>query len=92
MQVYVSDPASSFRRPVRELKAFAKTSLLQPGESEVVTLELNKYAFSMWDDTEGTWLAERGEFEVAVATSSGDGGQVESRTIRLEDSFRWKGL
>ncbi len=92
VQVYVSDKVSSFRRPVRELKAFQKTALLQPGESEVVTLELDKYAFSMWDDTEGTWLAEKGQFGVAVATSSGDKAQVETKVVELGESFRWKGL
>lgn len=92
IQVYISDPVSSFRRPVRELKGFAKTGLLQPGESELVTIELDKYAFSLWDDAADTWLAEKGTFEVAVANSSTDEGQVERATIELEESFRWRGL
>ncbi|GAA5942574.1 beta-glucosidase H [Sporobolomyces koalae] len=92
VQVFVSDLVSSFRRPIRELKAFAKTKLLQPGQSQVVTLALDKYAFSMWDDTESTWLAEKGEFRVAVATSSADKAQVDDATIELKSSFRWKGL
>lgn len=39
-------------RPVKELKAYAKTGVLQPGESEVVTFTIDKRDLQYYDDGE----------------------------------------
>src|SRR5690606_772036 len=36
-QLYVSAPGKTMKKPVKELKAFAKTSLLKPGEKEIIS-------------------------------------------------------
>ncbi|MDR0857832.1 MAG: glycoside hydrolase family 3 C-terminal domain-containing protein [Oscillospiraceae bacterium] len=58
VQLYLG--ASTYKaegRPRRELKAFAKTKLLAPGESEVVTLTLTPRDLQYYDDG-GKQLAE----------------------------------
>ncbi|KAF8672217.1 glycosyl hydrolase 3 family, partial [Rhizoctonia solani] len=94
VQVYVRDIVSRLDRPVKELKGFAKSSLLEPGKSEIVTVTLDKYAFAYFDDWagegrdgEGLWVAEAGEFEVIVSSTSEDAGV--SSGITLEQSFEW---
>ena len=69
VQLYVSDLQSSVERPVKELKAFRKV-FLQPGETQQVSLTLDKSALSFYNDQTGQWTAEPGEFKALIGTSS----------------------
>src|SRR5258707_6402140 len=69
VQVYVRDITSRLHRPNKELKAFTKVHL-EPGECKTVTLVLNRDALAYYDDLAHTWVAEAGEFEVLVGSSS----------------------
>lgn len=71
VQLYVRDVEASLQRPEKELKAFAKVHL-EPGESKTVTLSLAREALAYYDDLAHKWVAEAGEFEVLVGTSSQD--------------------
>ncbi len=71
VQCYVADPESSLRRPAKELKAFAKVHL-DPGESQVVTMVLDRRAFAFWSPDASAWTVEPGRFDVLIGASSGD--------------------
>lgn len=71
VQLYVSDPVSSLQRPPKELKGFAKLSLA-PGERQEVRFTLDGRAFSFYDPSRSRWVAESGDFELAVGASSAD--------------------
>ena len=71
VQVYVHDIAASVLRPIKELKGFVKVAL-DPGETKTVSLTLDRTAFAYWDDGQHAWLAEAGEFELLVGSSSQD--------------------
>jgi beta-glucosidase len=71
VQLYVRDQQASLQRPEKELKAFAKVQL-DPGESRMVTLSLDRDALAYYDDLTHRWVAEAGEFEVLVGASSKD--------------------
>lgn len=66
VQLYVSLPQSSVSRPVKELKAFAKTKELAPGEFETITLEINPSDLAYWNEEKGGWVVEDGEYIFAV--------------------------
>ena len=68
-QVYIADTHSSLPRPPKELKGFAKIEL-QPGETQRVTIELNRRSLSYYDVEAKAWHAEPGVFEVLVGRSS----------------------
>jgi len=82
VQLYVRDVQSRLMRPEKELKAFAKVAL-EPGETKTVTLALDQDALSYYDPAEKRWVAEPGEIQVLVGSSS--------RDIRLQASFYFKG-
>jgi beta-glucosidase len=71
VQLYVSDLKSSLPRPVKELKGFAKVAL-EPGQSTTVTFTLDKRSLAYFDPVKKNWVAEPGEFEVLVGSSSRD--------------------
>ncbi len=71
VQLYVRDIAARLARPEKELKGFVKVAL-QPGETKTVTLHLDREALAYWDDAQHAWVAEAGEFEVQVGSSSQD--------------------
>ena len=70
VQLYIRDVESSVERPFKELKAFNKV-FLQPGETQMVTLTIDKSALSFYDDKAAAWTAEPGDFEALIGPSSG---------------------
>ncbi|GAC1400938.1 MAG: glycoside hydrolase family 3 C-terminal domain-containing protein [Ktedonobacteraceae bacterium] len=69
VQMYIRDQQANLQRPEKELKAFAKVQL-EPGESKTVTLSIGRDVLAYYDDMAHEWVAEAGEFEVLVGSSS----------------------
>ncbi len=69
IQLYIHDKQASVERPLKELKAFRKV-YLQPGETQQVSLTIDKSALSFYNDQTGAWMAEAGDFEALICTSS----------------------
>jgi beta-glucosidase len=71
-QLYVSAPGRSMKKPEKELKAFAKTRLLQPGESQELTFELSPYGLASYDEARHAWVTEPGSYKLLIGSSSRD--------------------
>ena len=69
VQLYIHDKQASVERPFKELKAFRKV-YLQPGETQHVSLTIDKSALSFYNDQTRAWTAESGDFEALIGTSS----------------------
>ena len=69
VQLYIHDKKSSVERPYKELKAFRKV-FLQPGETQEISLTIDKQALSFYDDQTGRWTAEPGDFEALIGNSA----------------------
>ncbi|WP_367769370.1 glycoside hydrolase family 3 N-terminal domain-containing protein [Flavobacterium sp. WC2421] len=84
VQLYLSAPSKSIDKPISELKAFGKTNLLQPGESQTITLTLNPKDLASFITSKNAWIAEAGTYKVAIATSSLDTKHTATFTLAKE--------
>lgn len=83
VQLYIAAPGKSMEKPAQELKGFSKTNLLQPGESQDITISISNADLASFDETNSEWVVEDGDYEARLAASSAD--------IRLKETFTAKG-
>lgn len=69
-QVYVAAPAGKLEKPAKELKAFAKTRMLQPGEQETLSMSIAHRDLASFDEADSQWLVEAGIYQVLIGTDA----------------------
>ena len=72
VQFYMAPVDPKIERAVKELKGFAKTKLLKPGESETLSVTLTKRDFAYWDVLTHDWRVDPGKYEIRVGASAAD--------------------
>lgn len=72
VQLYVSAPALSMDKPERELRAFAKTRLLQVGETQRLSFTLGERDLASWSVEEHAWVVESGQYVIRMSRSSSE--------------------
>ena len=70
VQCYIHAPGKSMTKPVRELRAFKKTKLLKPGESDTLTFVIQPRDLASFDPEKSAWVAEAGEYSLEIGSSS----------------------
>ena len=68
VQIYVAHLDPRLDKPPQELKGFAKTRTLKPGESEELRLEIPFTLLASWNG--GKWIVEKGRYEIRAGASS----------------------
>ena len=82
-QLYIAAPGKSMDKPSKELKAFAKTPMLQPGESHSIVFNIKKADLASFDEEASQWVVESGKYKALIGSSASD--------IRLNETFNVKG-
>jgi len=72
VQLYISAPTGSIDKPVQELKAFDKTRLLQPGESQHFTFRITAADLASYHTDKSQWISDAGRYLVRLGVSSRD--------------------
>jgi beta-glucosidase len=72
-ELYISAPIVDYpAKPGKELKAFAKTRLLQPGEEQILIMDLSLQDLASFNDKMSAWVADAGNYNIQIGPSSQD--------------------
>ena len=71
-QVYVAAPAGNIEKPSHELKGFAKTRELKPGEKQTLTIQIQMRELASFDEANSQWMTEAGQYAFQIGASSRD--------------------
>ena len=88
VQLYVSAPEGGLVKPESELKGFAKTKELAPGESETLTIDVDAYTLASFNENASQWEAAAGNYSVRFAANVND--TKATVPFRLAKAQTWK--
>lgn len=77
-EVYVKAAKGRLDKPAQELKAFAKTRQLQPGESQTLKMTVAKRDLASFSEKQSAWVVDPGQYTFRVGSSSRDIRQTAS--------------
>ena len=72
VQVYVAAPAGGLEKPAFELKGFAKTKTLAPGEAQTLTINVDKYTLASFNEATSAWETAAGTYKVMFGANAAD--------------------
>lgn len=72
VQLYVRAPKGKLDKPERELKGFAKTPEIAPGESCAVTIHVPAGSLASYDEQTGNWVIEPGKYVFMASKDASD--------------------
>lgn len=70
LQCYVSFPVGRLPKEEKRLVAFAKTGLLDPGETETLTLRFEVSDCTSYDEEEAAYILEPGDYGILLGNAS----------------------
>ena len=94
VELYVAAPDSkAANKPAKELKAFAKTKSLKPGENETLTLSITADQLASFDEDASAWVVTEGEYQFLVAASAADvkatlTAPVKNQQVKAHDALK----
>ena len=91
--LFRSPDSKAANKPVKELKAFAKTKNLKPGESETIKLNVKAADLASFDEAASAWVVAEGEYQFLVGASSADikatlPAAVKAGTVKANDVLK----
>ena len=98
VQVYIEVPQGKLGKPSRELIGFTKTSVINPGENQKVTINIPKYYIASYDDSgvtgyKSSYVLEEGCYKVYIGSDvrsaiiSGEYSQEFTVVEKLEEVY-----
>lgn len=79
--IYISAPSGGIDKPSVELKAFAKTGILAPGQSEKVRVEIPESYLMSFNEDIGGWQGASGQYIIYIGANA-ESPQLSARIRR----------
>lgn len=70
IQFYTANLNSEMDQPVKELRAFHKTDLIEPGQMETVRIMIPKADLAYWNEEESAWKIDPSRYRILLGKSS----------------------
>ena len=84
VQLYASCPQTAMAKEYQRLSAFAKTSVIAPGEKETVVLSFDMKDLASYRETDAAWVLEAGDYIMRLGSSSRDTEAVAALVLDAE--------
>ena len=73
VELFVAAPNSKkLNKPAKELRNYTKTRLLQPGESETVTMTVKTSDLASFNEKASAWKTDAGRYDFLICSSAND--------------------
>ena len=73
VELFVAAPNSKkLNKPEKELRNYAKTRLLQPGETETVTMTVKTSDLASFNEKASAWKTDAGRYDFLICSSASD--------------------
>lgn len=97
VQLYISAPKGTLKKPAYELKAYAKTRELQPGESQLLEMTFSNYDLASYDELQQAWVTDGGQYTAHFAASASDLRQhatftAKKQVVKCHDVLQYRRL
>lgn len=69
VQIYYGAPEGELEKPAKELAAYGKTDLLEPGESQTLKISFDTSDMASYSEEEAAWVLEKGDYNIYCGTS-----------------------
>ena len=90
VQLYYGAPQGKLGKPAKVLGAFKKTSILQPGERQILTLKIPVNQMASYDDLgkvcKSAYVLEAGEYAIYIGTNVRDAAKIDFTYVVKEDT------
>jgi len=71
-QVYIKAASGDIKKPTCELKAYGKTQLLAPGQSELLTMNIKNTDLASFNEVKSAWVVDAGQYTAFIGASIAD--------------------
>ncbi len=82
-QLYISSPSDGVKKPAIELKAFAKSRNLKPGESQTVKMTVKIDDMQYFDEASSSWVLDKGVYKFSIGTNAGN--LIETKEVEVAE-------
>ena len=88
VQLYVAAPEGGLEKPAFELKGFAKTKELAPGEAQTLTINVDKYTLASFNEATSAWETAAGTYKVMFGANAADIRGTGEYKIKKAESWK----